>query len=76
MAKCSECKENFPLELVQPICVDGAYAPVCGVCALEIVRRVHGIPTYMFSGEVARDIYERTKAIKDSRLAASTKEPQ
>ena len=63
--KCSECQQKFPNDLVQPMCVNGDYISVCGVCALEIIRELHGIPSYEFcKGSIARDIYDKTKQIK------------
>ncbi len=71
MPKCSQCKQKFPDDLVQPMCVDGDYINVCGVCALNVVREVHGVPDYEFPEDsVARYTYDRTKAIKDKRNGA------
>jgi hypothetical protein len=68
MLKCSKCKEKLPDDLVQPMFVINTYINVCGVCALEIVRETHNIPSYQFSrGSIARETYERTKAYKGKR---------
>ncbi len=63
---CSECKKAFPDDLVQPMCVNGDYIDVCGICALQVTREVHGIPDYEFSpGSMAAEIYNQTKAYDD-----------
>lgn len=68
MQKCRKCKEKFPSDLVQPMCVNGKYIDVCGVCALETVREAHGIPDYTFTeGGMAEDLYMRTKTYKEKR---------
>ena len=59
--KCSNCKRNFPSELVQPMFIDGGYMSVCGVCALEIRNEAFGLPEGTpFGGEMAQEIYEET----------------
>lgn len=64
--KCKRCKQKLPDDLVQPMCVNGDYINVCGVCALEVTREVHGIPEYEFRPDsMAEDIYLRTKKYKE-----------
>lgn len=74
--KCSKCLDNFPDDLVQPMAVgtpEGLkYLDLCGVCALEKMRQVHGNPTLMFNGPMAKDIYHRSKAHKE-KLAQARK---
>jgi hypothetical protein len=59
--KCSECKFAFPNELVNPVVVNSMKKNVCGVCALNIIRKAHANPNYQFSdGGRAKDIYDAT----------------
>lgn len=62
--KCHDCKDDMPDDLVQEICLNGKYRSVCGVCALKAVRLLHGMPNYMFGGEMAKSIYDRSVAWK------------
>jgi len=68
MLLCSKCEEKLPDDLVQPLCVNGAYRNVCGVCALETIKELHNIPSYQFTaGSIAREVYNKTKAYKEKR---------
>lgn len=62
--KCERCEDIFPPELVQAMFAGEESFNVCGVCALELTREIHGAPGYMFHGEQARSVYERSKAHK------------
>lgn len=65
MLQCSDCGETFSDDLVQPLCINGDYVRVCGVCALEVIKELHNIPSYQFApGSTARNVYDRTKAYK------------
>lgn len=67
MTTCEACKESFDDDLVHFASLSGAYRMLCGVCALEAVRKEIGVPDYVFQGTVARDVYMRTKAVKEAR---------
>jgi hypothetical protein len=59
--KCVHCRKDYPSHLVQPMCINGDYLNVCGICALEIRNKMMGLPESMpFGGEMANDIYEET----------------
>lgn len=59
--RCGECKRGFPPELLSPMFVQGGYTPpICGICALELRNKVHGIPPGVeFQGEIAQEMYEK-----------------
>lgn len=57
---CTQCKNKFPCDLVSPMFETGDYTSCCPICALNRVRKVHGIPNFMFTaGGIARTMYER-----------------
>ncbi len=55
MERCPDCKTDYPFGYLSPV-VTGreSTAPVCGVCALKIVREHHGTPDYMFRAPTMR----------------------
>lgn len=57
--RCPRCKFNYS-ERILLIPVIGTYPtePICGVCALEITRKFHKSPDYMFTGEIAKEQYD------------------
>jgi hypothetical protein len=73
MLQCSDCGETFPDDLVQPLNINGYYVSVCGVCALDVIKELHNIPSYQFTpGSVARDVYDRAFAYKYEKQEKAT----
>jgi hypothetical protein len=64
MVKCPECRWNYPSNTyVSAMMVNGRYTPpICGICALEMGNRLHGLPRSSFGGEMAEEM--RQKAIR------------
>jgi hypothetical protein len=59
---CPQCKKQFPCELISPMFENGEYISCCPICALKRTREAHGIPNYMFTGSMAKTMYERAIA--------------
>lgn len=54
MTKCAECKWNYPEELLHQLYMGGGYTkPMCGICALEVTNKLHGVKLNKFRGEMA-----------------------
>ena len=54
LSQCSRCKREFPAHLcstVMPSC--DLSAPVCALCALEVINEAHGTHRTEFQGEQA-----------------------
>jgi hypothetical protein len=52
--RCAECKWNYPELLLHSMFMDGTYTkPICGICALEVTNKLHGIKVTKFQGEMA-----------------------
>ena len=64
MVKCPECKWQYPSNTyVSAMMVNGEYTePICGICALDMGNRLHGMPRTHFTGEIAEEM--RHKAIR------------
>lgn len=63
MQKCTECKIEYPYGYTFPMFTsEGHQMSVCGICALEISNKIHGINRKKFDGELAEEA--RQKAIK------------
>lgn len=61
--KCEECKFDYPENLLAPITTSGeSWGKICGICALEIGNRIHGIKLKRFTGPIAEKM--RQAAIK------------
>lgn len=75
MGICDKCKEEFPDKYLNRMFIssEGYTKPLCGVCALEITRRIHNAPDLMFTGTVAKRMYKYAKKLKERR-AKSGKE--
>jgi len=64
--KCNRCGFNYSDNVILMPVMGGIWLdPLCGVCALEIIRAVHGMPDYEFTGEIAKEQYEL--ALKERR---------
>lgn len=64
MINCPECKWNYPSNtyLSQFMLSGRRFAVVCGICALELGNKLHGIPRTEFLGEQAEEM--RQKAVR------------
>lgn len=63
--KCEECKWDYPaylLNILRTNVADQNGRAICGICALEIANKIHGIQRKKFGGKVAE--YMRVKATK------------
>jgi len=69
MEKCHECGEKFPSEILSQMRIGGGYTDlICGVCALKIRNKAHGLPMDTpFQGETAQWMYEEALKIKQQR---------
>lgn len=69
MEPCDKCKELFPVKWLSRMFIssEGYTKPLCGVCALEITRRIHNAPDLMFTGTHAKRMYKYAKKIKERR---------
>lgn len=58
---CANCKKDFPEELLSPMIGTGILnpKPICGICALALSNKIHGISRRVFQGEVAEDLRQR-----------------
>lgn len=45
--RCDDCRVNYPDEIISN--------DLCGICALEMTNRVHGITRTKFTGEMAEE---------------------
>ena len=60
LAKCAECKWEYPDELLSQIFVGNGYTPpTCGLCALDRINRELDIKRTHFHGEMAEDMRVR-----------------
>ena len=64
MVSCPECKWSYPSNTYVSTMVIGGMPtkPICGICALEVGNRLHGMPRTYFTGEIAEEM--RQKAIR------------
>ena len=60
--KCEECDINYPEGLVQPFSSSEGNKIVCGICALHLSNKVHGVIRTRFDGKQAEIL--RMKAAK------------
>lgn len=69
MGICCKCKEPFPDKWLSKMFIssEGYTDPLCGVCALEITRRMHNAPDLMFTGTQAKRMYKYAKNKKERR---------
>ena len=56
--RCPICKFKYKY----PMAVMGGYANgkgfiACGICALEKIKKIHGLSNYKFTGELANESY-------------------
>ena len=64
--KCNRCGFNYSdAVILSPVMGGIWFRPLCALCALEIIRAIHGVPDYMFTGEIALEQYEL--ALKERR---------
>lgn len=58
MEKCPWCGYRYPEGILSPFVVNGKWSPpICGICALEGMRKAHLARNYMFIGEIALEYY-------------------
>ena len=57
---CVGCRRIFPSRLLTQMCINGEYTPpICGICALKLTNKIHGLPEgTMFRGEMAQQMYD------------------
>lgn len=69
MGTCCKCLEEFEDEWLHKMFIssEGYTEPLCGVCALEITRRIHNNPNMMFTGTQAKKMYNYAKKKKKRR---------
>ena len=60
--KCSDCKIDYPSDLVQPFIYYDSVVDVCGICALARKNALHGTHFTEFTGEMAE--YLRLEAVR------------
>lgn len=63
--KCDECKWEYPSHLLNTLrtnVADQNDRALCGICALEISNKIHGVKRIKFDGQVAE--YMRQQAVK------------
>lgn len=52
------CKQAYPGEILTPLYIDGSHVPdVCGICALERIRRAHGVEQHSFRANSLAEAY-------------------
>ncbi len=68
MNKCSECKIKYPDDvMLSPMLTsEGSTREVCGVCALEISNKIHGVEQNEFTGEMAEQARQDALAHRKS----------
>lgn len=71
-ATCHDCQIEYPDELVVPYFDGQTYTPVCGICALARVNKLHGTQTRRFHGQAADAL--RLAAIRFRRERIPAKE--
>jgi hypothetical protein len=77
MAKCGECKEDFPEEILSKMFIASEHSfgasgytdSLCGVCALALTNKAHGTKRTHFQGDIAQYFLEEAKKIKKRRKA-------
>jgi hypothetical protein len=67
---CAKCKWPFPETLLNPMFVGdgdgtGYTAPICGICALEIVNELHGTNLKKFVGAMAESTRKNAIAFRE-----------
>lgn len=65
MEQCQQCKIKYPDGYLSPMITSEpnlVTSLICGICALDIRNKVHGINNKEFQGEIAEDM--RQMAIK------------
>jgi hypothetical protein len=68
MVDCPECKWSYPsTTYVSPLVLNGVFTQsICGICALEVSNRLHGIPRTYFTGEMAEEMRQRAIRWRES----------
>lgn len=61
--RCEECKITYPSDYTAPLVItrEGLKSTinVCGICALELTNKLHGLNRTEFGGEVAEEMRQR-----------------
>lgn len=61
--RCAECGWSYPDAILAQMMISGKYTGrICGICALDITNRVHGVIRKRFQGQQAES--NRLDAIK------------
>lgn len=58
--KCGNCGWNYPSVLLSRMFIasEGYTNPICGICALEVTNKIHGVTLNKFTGEMAEEIHQ------------------
>jgi len=69
--KCSYCNHEFPEHLIQSIAlIDEAglrYVPICPICALATLNKMHGIEQTEFQGQIANSLLKEAREYEANR---------
>jgi hypothetical protein len=62
---CARCKYDYPDDVsLSPVIGSDEPAPVCGICALEMVNAIHGTTMKKFRGEMAESFRQQALAAR------------
>ena len=69
--RCTKCKRWWPNDLVHILFTTEGNIKLDPICALEEIRKAHGVPDYEFTGELTIERYQRAL-----QILAQRKDPQ
>lgn len=74
LTRCEDCKIEYPSGLVQPIHsnIVEHRKDLCGICALELMNRTHGMRRTQFDGHQAEYIRLQCVAFREKLLQKLT----
>jgi hypothetical protein len=68
--KCEECTVDYPSKLLSPFSSsEGNRKYVCGICALELSNKIHGIVRTRFDGEHAESLRKQALRWRNKKAA-------
>ena len=68
MTQCNACKWEYPDGYTAPLLTtEGSMAEICGICALEISNKLHGINRKKFDGQRAEEMRQDAIAYRKGK---------
>lgn len=61
MDKCNECGKHYPDGCISIMFTSKGNTKCCGICALEIRNKIHGLNDKEFQGEMANECLNNCK---------------